>query len=497
MICHACRDSNITMQRAKVMIVDDDAAYASRLAGALEGVFRVEICHSEEEFRVQFAPGAYDLLIVDLRLQTDREGLVLLREALTADPLQAAIVMTAYADTETYTEALEAGAMTYLDKAEFSPALIARTVEAIVEQARMRRRVSDLEEQIHSTEMVEIIGASPAMRRVREDLRHAAESDLPVALIGGPGAGKELAARNIHRLNRRRAEGPFVRAGCGRGSRDDLTLCLFGPAQATPKRGAAVPGGWINAARGGVLFLDGADGLGLSAWREVVSLLDSGRCKHPGNGRKLDPEVQVIVADRPGSPQLEDYLASDRSRVLLIALPDLREHVEDVALLAQYVLQGLFREGRTRVRSLRGAALSALERLPWPGNVRELQCAIAFAAIRADSAGVREIGPDHLPLNVESLIEGISVGTHGYNYQQHLARAELALVEAAIENFGTKTQADLARRLGYNDRFIFARRIRNCLSAYPTTKRDFPGVAEVAGRGMEKAVAPKTKQRKL
>jgi len=474
--CHGWRDIFIPMQRPRVLIVDDDTAYAKELAGALESVFRVEVCHSEAEFRERFVPGRYDLLIVDMRLEKDREGLAILREALAADPMQAAIVMTAYADMETYSEALEAGAMTYLDKAEFSPALIASTVDAIIEQSRLRRRMNEIEERIRATEPLEIIGASPSVRRVRDEIRRAAESDAPVLLIGGPGSGKELVARNIHRLNRRRSKGPFVHAVCKRGLRDDLTTCLFGAVQPLEKRSASASKGWIEGAHSGVLFLDGTDGLDEAAWAAVCSLMESGRCMHPASGRKIESDAQIVVAERPECARIERVAVNSAVR---IAIPDLREHIEDVAILAQYVLQGLFRDGRTNARSLRGAALAVLERLPWPGNVRELQCVIAYAAVRADAEGQREIGPEHLPMNAGEVGGSVSLPPRGYDYQQNLARAELALVEAAIETFGSTTKTDLARRLGYNDRFVFARRIRKCIAAYPASTFEFPRTIEM------------------
>jgi len=466
------------MQRARVLIVDDDTAYAKKLAGVLEAVFRVETCHSETEFRERFASGIYDLLIVDMRLEKDREGLTILREALAADPMQAAIVMTAYADMETYTAALEAGAMSYLDKTEFSPALIARAVDAIVEQARLRRRMHDIEERIRATDPLEIIGASPAMRRVRDEIRHAAESDKSVLLIGGPGSGKELVARNIHRLNRHRTEGPFVRAVCKRGLHDDPTTRLFGSVQPAGKPNPSAPRSWVEESRSGVLFLDGIDGLDDAAWAAVCSLMESGNCKHPVSGRKLEPDAQIIVAAHPGCVRIGRNPAREESAVR-ISIPDLREHIEDVAILAQYVLQRLYRDGRTDARSLRGGALAVLEKSPWPGNVRELQSAIAYAAIRADAAGEREIGPEHLPASAGDPGGRIPLPTRGYDYQQNLARAELALVEAAIETFDAKTKTNLARRLGYNDRFVFARRIRKCLTAYPTLTAEFPRTIEM------------------
>lgn len=479
---HGMRDINIYVQKARILIIDDDTAYAGKLAHTLESVFQVEICHSESDFRERFTPGRYELLIVDMRLEQDREGLSILHEAMIADPMQAAIVMTAYADMETYAEALEAGAATYLDKAEFSPALIARTVDAIVEQSKLRRRMNILEERIRIADPIEIIGASPAMRRVRDDVRRAADLDAPVVLLGGPGSGKKLIARNIQRLNRRRTEGPFIRAACGRGTQTNLTTCLFGQVQSLEKRNTPAPGGWIEEANKGVLFLDGIEGLDETSWEAVQSLIESGRCKHPLSRRKIEVDAQIIIAERPECSRAERDLGKAKSAVR-ISIPDLRKHNEDIAILAQYVLHGLYRDGRTKARSLRSAALVVMERLSWPGNVRELQSAVAYAAVRADAAGEPEIGPEHLPANAGATGENIPNPIQGFDFQQNLARAELALMETAINTFGLLTKTDLARRLGYNDRFVFARRIRKCLAAYPELTNEFPKTAEMmAGR---------------
>ena len=466
------------MSRATILIVDDDTVYAGKLCRALEGVFHVETCHSQAEFRNHFSAGRYDLLIMDMRLEQDREGLVLLREALADDPLQAAIVMTAYADMETYTDALEAGAMTYLDKAEFSPALIARTVEAIVGQGRMRRRVSDLENRLERAEPLEVIGASLAIRRVRDELRHAAEADSVVVLVGEPGAGKELAARNIHRLSRRRAEGSFVHATCGRLRREEIARRMFGP-QGLERGRTAVPKGWIEEARGGVLFIDGVEGLDVVAWRRLIGLIAPRAGVSPGGERRGGVDAQLVIATTLGTERTIQELAG-KSGVVRIDIPPLRQHPEDIALIAQYTVQNLHRDGRTQARALRGAALSVLESMPWPGNIRELKSAVTYAAIRADAAGEREIGPEHLPMGGADLPAAQANGLHPGGYQEHLARAELALVESAIEAFGITKKADLAMRLGYNDRFVFARRIRKCLTSYPQLWKEFPKTAGMA-----------------
>jgi len=464
------------MLKSRVLIVDDDRKYASRLAHALEGLFEVEKCHSENAFHKLYAPRHYDLLILDMRLDKDREGLRLLRRALDADPMQAAIVMTAYADMATYTTALKAGAMTYLDKSEFSPTLIARTVEAIVTQAKMRRQMHDLQQRVDQTEPLEIIGAHPTIRNVRELLQHAASLDSTVLITGEAGTGKRLAARNIHRLNGHRALGPFVYeisvSNTHHGGYD-----LFGVEQDSSSNAKTGKSGALASAKGGVLLIDGINGMSSTARSTLISLIEKGTCRSPVDGRSLVLDAQLIMLERTGSPVIDRILSSSDS-LIHIKMPPLRERVEDIALLAQYILQQLYRKGRTKVRTLRSAALTALEQMSWPGNVRELQSAISYAAIRADAAEEQEIGSAHLPSQPSPPSEQLNEQKTlvECDYQQHLARAELRLLESFIETSGIMTKKGLAEHLGYNDHVIFTRRIRKCLREYPQLQSEYADI---------------------
>ena len=440
------------MPRPRILIVDDDPGFSGRLADALMGLFAVEQCHSEAEYQSLFRPGRFDLLIMDMRLNKGHEGLNLLREALEADPLQTAIVMTAYADVETYTDALEAGALTYLDKKEFSPSLIARTVEAIIEQARMRRKVAELEERLRSSEPMELIGGSSVMRGIREAAIEAADLDAPVAIIGEPGTGKELVARNIHRLNPKRRDQAFAVF-----PRD----CYQSADQFMASKSL-----------GGVLFVKEAQRLDGRAW---TSLLD--RVKRASGGPKDIP--QLIVAGTPGSPRVEKEFDGSLG-TLRIEVSPLREHTEDIALIAQYALQSLHRQGNTHARSLRSTAIRLLEQMPWPGNVRELQLAIAYASSRADAERRTEIDPKDFPFAGSQLAQDEIRPLQMVNYKQHLARSELALVEAAIETFDETRQNELSEKLGYNDRYVFMRRIRKHFALYPGLCGEFYRTAELA-----------------
>jgi DNA-binding NtrC family response regulator len=492
--CNEVCDIIVTMSRPLILIVEDDRAFAAQLTSALEGLFRVETCHSEQEFRDCFAVGRYDLMIMDMRLRQGQEGLDLLKEALEQDPLQAAIVMTAYADMNSYADAISAGALTYLDKRDFSPVLIARTVQAIVEQSLLRRRLVSAEERLEASEPNEIIGINPGIKASAEAIRRAAEDgDVPVLIVGEPGSGRQLAARNIHRFSRRRAEGPFIHAACARLQGRSVAAALFGTFHTLKDGRSRDSKGWIDEAKGGVLYADGLNAQDASCVALLVQLIETGNFSRVGGTHVLESDAQVIVsATEVESSIVDDLRAAVRSRGgVEVRIPPLRERRDDVPMLAQYTLQRLFRLGQTQARSFRGAALAALEAQSWPGNVRELIGAIEYAAVRADATGSPEIRAEHIPqLDVDvPAIRG--AGITALDYKLHLARAELGLVESAIERFETTKKEDLWKRLHYNDRFAFSRRLRMVLAAYPRLRDEFPRTAalfpvgEDAGADME------------
>lgn len=475
-------DYIVTMPKATVLIVDDDRPFAAKLSAALDGVFTVRSCHSEPEFEKVFATGKFDLLILDMRLSEEKEGLALLKKILEHDPQQAAIIMTAYADMESYAEALEAGALTYLNKNEFSPNLIARTVEAIVEQAQLRRSTAALQARIDIAEPIEIVGASPGIVMAREMIRSAAgDSDCPVIVIGENGTGRELIARNIHRHNRKRSSGPFV-IGSSASASSSVTFELFGKVSENRMGRAHEKNGWIDEARSGVLVLRDAADLPREAVDQmhlVVTSRSFVRAAH-----RVEADVQAIFLLRDSSLSEEPIQRLRRAILeecngIEIELPPLKERAVDIPLIAQYRLQNLYRAGRTRARSLTADAMAQLESLSWPGNVRELNAAIEYAAIVADAVGARNIAPEHLPLSTTETPYAPAHVTTYLDYQLNLGRAELQLIETAIERFGLTRKSDLAIKLRYNDRFTFSRRVQRQLGAHSQLAREFPRVAEL------------------
>nr|VFJ43274.1 MAG: DNA-binding transcriptional response regulator, NtrC family, contains REC, AAA-type ATPase, and a Fis-type DNA-binding domains [Candidatus Kentron sp. FM]VFJ43963.1 MAG: DNA-binding transcriptional response regulator, NtrC family, contains REC, AAA-type ATPase, and a Fis-type DNA-binding domains [Candidatus Kentron sp. FM]VFK06019.1 MAG: DNA-binding transcriptional response regulator, NtrC family, contains REC, AAA-type ATPase, and a Fis-type DNA-binding domains [Candidatus Kentron sp. FM len=475
------------MSKQRLLIVDDDRAFTAKLTGALEGLFDVESCHSELEFQERYAMGRFDLVIMDMRLREGKEGLDLLKGIHAEDPLQPVIVMTAYADLASHIDAMESGALNYLDKREFSPGLIARTVEALAHQGTLQRRVAELEQQLAPPESTEIIGASDAIREVRSHLHRAAgDGRAPVLVTGEPGSGRTLAARYIHHLSHTRSDGPFVSASFtvshSRPRSAEAEILLFGGSR-DPGNGRSDAGGWLDSAKGGILFLNDAHVLNAGILEGLSRYLETGSFWRVGGESYVESDVQLIFSTTPeqsGDAILDDLReVVERYGGITIRIPPLRERREDINPLAHHILNSLYRQGETRVRTLRETAITLLEEFDWPGNVRELESAVEYAAIRADAVGETEIAPYHLPQTVVDRSARAGLTISALDYQRHLARAELALVASAMETFSTTKQADLAARLHYNDRYTFARRIRRCFERYPDLEREFPDVRRI------------------
>ena len=375
------------MARERILIVDDELAYTQRLSVALEGMFDIEICTSEAEFRLRYLPDTFGLVIMDMRLKKDREGLVALREVLERDPLQPAIVITAYSDMETHARALEAGAMSYLDKNEFSPVLVATIVQAIMEQGKLRRRLHAAQRQLDHVEPKEIIGATPETLRLREQIRLAAGADQKsVLLIGERGAGKSLAAWNIHRYSPRRSARPFVVLRSGQ---------LGAPWQTDPFDGA------MRQANGGVLYVEDVQSLDAALVKRLIELVAT-HSYSTGNG-SLQSSVRLIASltsSRERTDAVRDLVAGFRKAdALLIEVPPLDDRKDDIALLAPYFFADLLPTGedpralfeRSGHRKSRGAVL-ARQHQPVKGvcGIRSNHCRYAWGrgSGPAASAGV-------------------------------------------------------------------------------------------------------------
>ena len=442
--------------------------FRDRVREALGGLYRLEEAASEEEFREKWRAFGFDLLLLDMRLRVDREGLDVLRGVYREDPLQPVIMVSAYGDTESAIEAVGAGAMMFLHKEEFTPALLARMVESVLERGRLRRQVALLRSREQARDTEALLGLSEGMRQANAEIRRAADSTRPMAICGERGTGTSLAARLIHRYSGR-AENGFLEVGA-----EELH-------EGNERIWARVKGGTLAVRLGA-----GGSGEGRE-WTGGEALARASFENHTGVVFLLQEGLNTWQEGWFGE------VTGFGQGVEEIRLPPLRERAGDVAVLAGHFLQRQALAGQTEVRSLGGEALAALERWHWPGNVRELRLAVEYAALRASAEGVDTVEAGHLPLPLGGG-EVMSMAGDHCDYREATARAEVELVDRVRRERGIGQKTKLAEALGYNDRFVLGRRLAKALLDHRELAGKHPDLVQLFASEMKTERAARAKK---
>src|SRR5437870_7101412 len=222
-----------------------------------------------------------------------------------------------------------------------------------------------------------VVGDSPAMRAVYRLVRLVASSRASVLLVGETGTGKEVMARNIHRLSPR-ADGPYVRVNCGALSESLLESELFGHIKGAFTGAVDNKTGRFEAAHGGTIFLDEIQSMSPKLQVKLLRVLQEREFERVGESRTIRVDTRVIAAT---NQFLEEEIEARtfredlyyRLNVVPIYLPPLRERRKDIAALARHFLERYSEENRRDTPELPAVVLQVLQEYDWPGNVRELE----------------------------------------------------------------------------------------------------------------------------
>jgi DNA-binding NtrC family response regulator len=327
------------------------------------------------------------------------DGTQLLKAALGMDPNLVAVIMTGHGTIQTAVEAMRLGAFDYVlkpFKLQMLLPILARAAEVRrlkVENVRLRERVEQLS---FESPRYELVGPSPAMRAVKQQIEKVARTDATVLIRGPSGTGKELVARALH-INSPRRDRPLVAVNCATLQEALLESELFGHEKGAFTGADRAKPGLFEQAEGGTLFIDEVAEMGTVLQAKFLRVLEDGHYRRVGGTRDLYADVRVVAATN--RPLEEDQRAGRfredlyyRLNVIAITLPPLRERREDIPALVEHLL-ATRQVGPVRFR-VSADALDALRRYDWPGNVRELANALERAQIMAEG---HEITPDDLP----------------------------------------------------------------------------------------------------
>lgn len=324
------------------------------------------------------------VVVTDLRLP-DGTGLDVLRAAKTLDPDVPVIVLTAYGSIEEAVAAMKDGAEDFLQK-PVDPDHLLLVLERLVETHRLRRTcVLMREEYARRYGFPRIIGDSPAMQQVGQQLQRVATTDTTVLLLGESGTGKELFARAIHHLGQRR-QAPFVAVNCAAIPETLVENELFGHEKGAFTGADGRQVGKFELARGGTLFLDEIGELPLTVQAKFLRALESRTITRIGGAQEIGVDVRIVAAtnrDLAAAVAAKTFREDlfYRLAVFTLEIPPLRERREDIPALAAHFAEKYGREIRRRRVTLSPAALKALQSYDFPGNVRELENCIERACI--------------------------------------------------------------------------------------------------------------------
>ena len=363
------------MSKARILIVDDEAGIRQTLRGILEDEgHSVTAAADAVSGQALMASDEFDLVLLDVWL-SDRDGLEILEELREGDFQTPVIVISGHGNIDTAVKAMRIGAHDFLEK----PLTLNRvvvSVENALERNRLERRLRELSNRLDPER--QLIGNSPPMRQLKNELKLAARAESRILITGENGTGKELVARRIHSLSQRRSRA-FVEVNCAAIPEELIESELFGHIKGAFTGASENRRGRFEQADGGTLFLDEIADMSLNTQAKVLRVLEEQRFERVGGSEPIEVDVRVLAAtnknleegELPAGRFREDLYF--RLAVIPLHVPALRERREDIPALIDHFLQRFAAEAGRRPKTVDPQALERLVAYSWPGNVRELR----------------------------------------------------------------------------------------------------------------------------
>jgi DNA-binding NtrC family response regulator len=366
--------------KAVIGVVEDDPALQELLVEELEAEgYQVDAWGSLEDFKNSNA--SPDLIVSDIRLPGE-SGLTLLEDLKQHDNPPALLLITAFGTVDQAVDALKKGADDFLTKPLDIEHLLL-SVDRILEHRSLQRELKRYKQQQKGPGG--LVGQSPAMRKLYDQIEHIAPTGGSVLITGESGTGKELVAKALHELSDR-SDKPFQAVNCAGIPADLMESEFFGHAAGAFTGAQNKRQGLLKQADGGTLLLDEIGEMPMALQAKLLRVLQEGTIRAVGSDKEEQVDVRILAATHQDLERLveEGKFRQDlfyRLETFSLRVPPLRERGEDIERLANFFLQQQQKSSDKTVRGISAEALDLLYRYPFPGNVRELQNAIerAFA----------------------------------------------------------------------------------------------------------------------
>ncbi len=382
--------------KQRVLVVEDDLKTRRLVAEFVtEQGYEVLEARDGTEALEQVRKHDVNLVVLDYQLP-DFDGLRVLNEFKKVRAGLPVIMVSGHGTVKLAVEATKQGAYDFLEKPLDADQLILRIKNAL-EWDSLQREVAALRQEVFARS--QMVGDSPAMRRLREMIDRSAPSKATVLILGESGVGKELVARAVYRQSLV-SDGPYVRINCAAIPDELVESELFGYERGAFTGAVAAKPGKLELADGGTVFLDEIGDMSLPVQARLLRFLQEGEFERVGGTKTLPVDVRVIAATNKNlTAEIEQRRFREdlyyRLSVVVLEVPPLRERTEDIPALARFFLDRFCAEHGVPVKTFSSDALSVLASQPWPGNVREFANVVqrCVVLLRKQELSARDIAP--------------------------------------------------------------------------------------------------------
>jgi len=450
------------IQRA-ILVVDDNEINRLNLKLLLKDQYQILEAGDVEAAEAMLSGHRIDLMVLDLALPPEPDnpeiGMQYLERLAGENPDIPVVVVTGHDEHALAVRARKAGAIDFFGK-PFDPDEVRDTIDRAMEARWQKVREQELRRMLDVRVGTEILGDSGTVRQLRDLIAQVAPVPSTVLIRGETGTGKELVARSLHAQSPR-ADEPFIAINCAAMTAEHLESELFGHEKGAFAGAGKRKLGWFERASGGTLFFDEVAELPSSVQGKLLRVLESGEFSRLGGDSVIRCDVRLICSTRADLEALvaEGAFRDDlyyRIHVIEIEVPPLREHMEDIPLLAErFLLQKSALCGK-QIRGFSHEVEEQMSRYSWPGNVRELENVIERAVVLAEGDMIdslpslagprtdREAG-DYLQAWLDSLPDS------GIQAEKAVAEFEKQLLLTALRR-NNNIKARAGRWLGFGER---------------------------------------------
>ncbi|MFC2120305.1 sigma-54-dependent transcriptional regulator [Bacteroidota bacterium] len=446
-------------KKGKILIVDDNQSVLDILDLLLRPVFEyVKTTDNPDSIISLLKMEVFDLVLLDMNFtsgaSSGKEGFYWLKRIMKFDPSLVVILITAYGDVEQAVTAMKEGAIDFVLKPWDNKKLIStlnaglRLRESKLEIIKLRNKQIHLNEDINKN-FTRIIGDSAPMKKLFATIAKVAKTDANVLLCGENGTGKELVAREIHRLSSRYNE-VMISVDMSSLSESLFESELFGNVKGAFTDAKESRAGRFETASGGTLFLDEIANISMSAQSKILTVLQNREIFRLGSINSIPIDIRLICATNKNIDSMikEGVFREDlyyRINTIKIELPPLRNRGDDIILLAEYFLDQYSKKYDKSGLKISSKAFEKLKRNSWKGNVRELDHAMEKAVILCES---NILGPEDFYLDF------IDRGINKIDKSRSLEETEkIRIIEALDNNQGhlndTADELKIARQTLY------------------------------------------------